>query len=150
MLNFLAIYFLFLRHPVSVNICCFPLITKKLFVQEHIRSKYLQSFLQCIGQGIKNNNPLVRNAALYTLGQFSEFIQPEISNYAPEILPILLEHLDLSFASIQPGGKDPPGVARVFYALETFCENLDEKLEPHLPAIMQVLDIVLGHILYFE
>jgi len=105
--------------------------------QEHIRSKYLQSFLQCIGQGIKNNNPLVRNAALYTLGQFSEFIQPEISNYAPEILPILLEHLDLSFASIQPGGKDPPGVARVFYALETFCENLDDKLEPHLPAIMQ-------------
>merc|ERR1719382_690728 len=47
--------------------------------QEHIRTKYLQSFLQCIGQGIKNNNPLVRNAALYTLGQFSEFIQPEIS-----------------------------------------------------------------------
>merc|ERR1740129_2221214 len=105
--------------------------------QEHIRTKYLQSFLQVVGNGIKHANPLVRNSALYTLGQFSEFIQPEISNYAGEILPILLEYLDKAFASIQPGGKDPPSVARIFYALETFCENLEEKLVPHLPAIMQ-------------
>jgi len=105
--------------------------------QEHIRTKYLQSFLQVVGNGIKHNNPVVRNAALYTLGQFSEFIQPEISNYAGEILPILLEYLDGAFASIQPGGKDPPSVGRIFYALETFCENLEDKLVPHMPALMQ-------------
>lgn len=35
----------------------------------------------------------VRNAAFFSLGQFSEFLQPEISKYANEILPILFEFL---------------------------------------------------------
>lgn len=48
---------------------------------------------------------IVRNAALYMLGQFSENIQPEISNYAGEILPVLLQYLDGAFATLQPGVK---------------------------------------------
>ena len=27
-------------------------------------------------------------------------------------------------------------MSRIFYALDTFCENLEEKLVPHLPEIM--------------
>ena len=27
-------------------------------------------------------------------------------------------------------------MSRIFYALDTFCENLEEKLIPHLPALM--------------
>lgn len=37
--------------------------------------------------------PQVRNAALFALGQFSEHLQPDISKYAEEILPILFEYL---------------------------------------------------------
>lgn len=35
----------------------------------------------------------VRNAAFFSLGQFAEFLQPDISKYANEILPILYEFL---------------------------------------------------------
>lgn len=40
-----------------------------------IRTKYLKLFLQCICQGITEPAPVVRNAALFALGQFSEHLQ---------------------------------------------------------------------------
>jgi len=104
--------------------------------QEHIRTKYLQNFLAIMGAGIRHENHVVRNSALYMLGQFSEFIQPEISNHAPEILPVLLEYLDTAMAALSPGQKAPGTISRIFYALETFCENLEMKLVPHLELIM--------------
>merc|ERR1719323_2546979 len=63
---------------------------------ESIRTKYLNNFLQILATGIKHDQPAVRNAALYMLGQFSEYIQPEISNHATDILPVLLDYLDSS------------------------------------------------------
>jgi hypothetical protein len=104
--------------------------------QEHIRNKYLPAFLAIMGRGIRDPAPMVRNAALYMLGQFSEFIQPEVSNHAPEILPVLLDHLDHCFQQLKPGEKESSTLSRIFYALETFCENLEEKLVPHLELIM--------------
>ena len=111
---------------------------------EHIRNKIgLEKFLHAIGNGIKNENyPQVRNAALYALGQFSEFLQPEISEYAGQILPVLFTYLDLNMTVIQHGGdqkKDPAGLDRIFYALEVFSENLEDKLVPFLPELMKRL-----------
>ena len=104
---------------------------------ESIRTKYLNNFLQILATGIKHEHPAVRNAALYMLGQFSEFIQPEISNHAPDILPVLLQYLDRALDSQAPGASSAPAtVSRIFYALETFCENLELKLIPHLEHIM--------------
>ena len=37
------------------------------------------------------------------LGQFSEYIQPEISEYAGDILPVLFQYLDTAFLAMQPG-----------------------------------------------
>merc|ERR550519_1894632 len=111
--------------------------------QEHIRTKYLQNFLQIMGTGIRHELPVVRNSALYMLGQFSEFIQPEISNHAPEILPVLLEYLDTAFRHLKPGDKESSTLSRIFYALETFCENLEDKLVPHLELIMTRANTVL-------
>jgi len=105
--------------------------------QDHIRKKYLNSFLQILGNGIRSDQQIVRNAALYMLGQFSEYIQPEISNYAGEILPVLFQYLDSAFASFKPGEKESSSVSRIFYALDTFCENLEEKLLPYLGELMQ-------------
>jgi hypothetical protein len=70
------------------------------------------------------------------LGQFSEHIQPEIINYAGAILPVLFQYLDSEFASIMAGGQESSSLSRIFYALETFCENLEDKLVPHLPKLM--------------
>ncbi|XP_058459811.1 importin-4-like [Malaya genurostris] len=106
---------------------------------EHICSKYLKPLLDVIKTGITDPNPMIRNAALFALGQFSEHLQPEISQYAEEILPILFEFLQQLCLQIRSGGKEPPHIDRVFYALETFCENLEDQLTPHLPILMERL-----------
>lgn len=106
---------------------------------EHICNKYLKPLLDVIKSGITDPNPMIRNAALFALGQFSEHLQPEISQYAEEILPILFEFLQQLCLQIRSGGKEPPHIDRVFYALETFCENLEDQLTPHLPILMERL-----------
>lgn len=106
---------------------------------EYIRTKYLESFLRCTCQGISDPIPVVRNAALFALGQFSEHLQPEISQYSSELLPVLFEYLGQICAHIKQEKKEPPSVDRMFYALEMFCENLNESLLPYLPTLMERL-----------
>uniref|UniRef100_A0AAG5D5I9 Importin N-terminal domain-containing protein n=1 Tax=Anopheles atroparvus TaxID=41427 RepID=A0AAG5D5I9_ANOAO len=106
---------------------------------EHICNKYLRVLLDVIKRGITDPNVMIRNAALFALGQFSEHLQPEISQHAEEILPILFEFLQQLCLQIRSGGKEPQHIDRVFYALETFCENLENQLTPHLPVLMERL-----------
>ncbi|XP_053677381.1 importin-4-like [Anopheles nili] len=106
---------------------------------EHICSKYLRVLVDVIKRGITDPNVMIRNAALFALGQFSEHLQPEISQHADEILPILFEFLQQLCLQIRSGGKEPPHIDRVFYALETTCENLEEQVTPYLPMLMDRL-----------
>jgi hypothetical protein len=108
---------------------------------DHIRNNYLVNFLQYIDTGIKHPVPVVRNAALYALGQFSEYMQPEISEYASSILPVLVTYLDTACAQMQQQGatKTPLGLDRVFYALQIYSENMEKKLVPFLPELMERL-----------
>lgn len=106
---------------------------------EAICSKYLRPLLDCIKTGIVDTNLMVRNAALFALGQFSEHLQPEISQYADEILPILFQFLQELINHIRNGAEEPPHIDRVFYALETYCENLEESLIPYLSPLMERL-----------
>ena len=112
---------------------------------DHIRKKHLTSLLKCIGMGIKHEVPAVRNAALYALGQFSEYMQPEINEYANEILPVLILYLDSACAQIQnnPSKKAPIGLDRVFYALQIYAENMEKKLIPFLPELMNRLLVII-------
>nr|CAI5837652.1 unnamed protein product [Callosobruchus analis] len=112
---------------------------------EKIRLKYLESFLKCVCQAIHNPNAVVRNAAFFALGQFAEHLQPEISKYASELLPVLFQCLSQIFKQMEIEKKDPPSLDRLFYALETFCENLDEGLMPYLPTLMEHLFVALDH-----
>ncbi|XP_076749367.1 importin-4 [Xylocopa sonorina] len=111
---------------------------------EYIRTKYLESFLRCTCQGITDTIPVVRNAALFALGQFSEHLQPDISQYSSELLPVLFEYLGQICAHIKQDKKEPPSVDRMFYALEMFCENLNESLLPYLPTLMDRLFEILN------
>lgn len=104
---------------------------------EAISTKYLRQLLDCVKVGITDSNSLVRNAALFALGQFSEHLQPEIAQYADEILPILFEFLQQVCVQIKMTGKEPKHIDRLFYAMETFCENLENALTPHLPLLME-------------
>ena len=114
---------------------------------EYIRTKkYLASFLQEVGQGIKSPHRIVRNAALHAVGQFSEYLQPEISNYANDILPVLLHCVDNALAEMEAAGKcsGSGGLDRIFYALEIFCENLEAKLLPFIDELMKRILLILN------
>jgi importin-4 len=126
-------------NPLSIkaSYLCMAVIAEGC--SEAICSKYLRPFLDCIKIGITSDNTMIRNAALFALGQFSEHLQPEISQHGEEILPILFEFLHQLCAQLQAGGTEPPHIDRVFYALETFCENLEDALLPHLPVLMDRL-----------
>lgn len=104
-----------------------------------ICKKYLRPLLDCIKTGITDTNPVIRNSALFALGQFAEHLQPEISQYSEEVLPILFEYLQMLSNQLTANGKEPQHIDRVFYAVETFCENLEDALVPHLGVLMQRL-----------
>lgn len=40
---------------------------------------------------------------------------------------------------LQNGQQEPKSIERMFYALEVFCENLEDKIIPHLPALLERL-----------
>ena len=78
--------------------------------------------------GIKHEHPSVRHAALYALGQFSEYLQPEISRFSEQIFPMLFHYIDQTIAMVtNEGKKEPAGMDRVFYALEIFSENMGKE-----------------------
>ncbi|QQP57848.1 Importin4like, partial [Caligus rogercresseyi] len=110
---------------------------------EHIRAHYLTYFLNCIGSAITSpsTHPAVKSAAFYALGQMSEYLQPEISRFSGEILPVLFGVLDKVISDVLEGGAEESqkGLDRVFYALEEFCENMEEDLIPVLPELMRRL-----------
>ncbi|XP_070574661.1 importin-4-like [Ptychodera flava] len=105
---------------------------------DRIRNKYLQALLQVVCKGIQDSHQVVRNAALFTLGQFSEHLQPDVSSYHAEILPLLFEYMNQ--VQSQPGKKSSVGVTKMYYALEMFCENLGtDMLLPYLPTLMETV-----------
>lgn len=106
---------------------------------EAICNKYLETMLKIVKVGISDPTPLVRNAAFFALGQFSEYLQPDITKFAPQILPILFQFLHQLCNELRSGGTEPRHIDRMFYALETFCENLEDALLPHLPLLMERL-----------
>lgn len=110
---------------------------------EHIRNKYLESFLKCIYNGIQNGNVVVRNAAFFALGQFSEHLQPDISKFASELLPVFFDYLSQLYTMMDKSKTEPSGLDRMFYALQSFCVNLDDGLLPYLPTLMERLFVAL-------
>ncbi len=51
-------------------------------------------------------------------------LQPDISKFSSELLPILFTCLGKAAEDVD---KDPRGVTKAFYAVEMFCENLGEQ-----------------------
>uniref|UniRef100_A0A3Q3VV54 Importin N-terminal domain-containing protein n=1 Tax=Mola mola TaxID=94237 RepID=A0A3Q3VV54_MOLML len=100
---------------------------------DHIRTKLLSSVLQTVCQSLSDSNQVVRSAGLFALGQFSEHLQPEVSKYCSDLMPLLLGYLSsLNQAKIGH-------VTKAFYALENFLENLGADIEPYLPTLMETM-----------
>ena len=93
----------------------------EIFCVFHSYPRHLQALLHCICSGITDPHPAVRNAALFALGQFSEHLQPDISKYHADLLPLLFDYLG---KASQTAEEKPRGITKTYYALEMFCENL--------------------------
>lgn len=65
-------------------------------------------------------------------------MQPEITTFASELLPLLFQYL--SKAS-QEAEKNPRGLTKSYYALETFCENLGTYIQS-VQIHVKILNIV--------
>ncbi|XP_008067925.1 importin-4 isoform X2 [Carlito syrichta] len=100
---------------------------------DHIRQRLLTPLLQIVCKGLEDPSQVVRNAALFALGQFSENLQPHISSYSGEVMPLLLT----SLKSVPPGHTHH--LAKACYALENFVENLGPKVQSYLPELMECM-----------
>ncbi|XP_075388120.1 importin-4 isoform X1 [Tenrec ecaudatus] len=100
---------------------------------DHIRQRLLYPLLQVVCKGLEDPSQVVRNAALFALGQFSENLQPHISSYSGEVMPLLLAYLK----SVPLGHTHH--LAKACYALENFVENLGSKVQPYLPELMDCM-----------
>ncbi|XP_054953362.1 importin-4 isoform X6 [Pan paniscus] len=99
----------------------------------HIRQRLLPPLLQIVCKGLEDPSQVVRNAALFALGQFSENLQPHISSYSREVVPLLLAYLK----SVPLGHTHH--LTKACYALENFVENLGPKVQPYLPELMECM-----------
>ncbi|KAM9645313.1 importin-4 [Trichechus inunguis] len=100
---------------------------------DHIRQRLLPPLLQIVCEGLEDPSQVVRNAALFALGQFSENLQPHISSYSGQVMPLLLAYLK----SVPLGHAHH--LAKACYALENFVENLGPKVQPYLPELMDCM-----------
>jgi len=105
---------------------------------EYLVEHHLQECLKLAAGGLQDGSDEVRNAALYALGQFAEHLQPEISKYSGEILPILCSKISHEM------GSENSALTRTYYALESLCENMGEKIVPFLPSLIEKLVSVLS------
>ncbi|XP_052844882.1 importin-4 isoform X1 [Drosophila gunungcola] len=106
---------------------------------EAISNKYLEVMLNIVKAGITDATMSVRVSAFFALGQFAEYLQPAISKFASQILPVLFEYLSQLVVELKMGQPEPKHMERMFYALEAFCENLQDDIVQHLPVLMDRL-----------
>lgn len=107
---------------------------------EYIKKQgHLASLLQHVYNSMSDREPIVCNAALFAVGQFSEYLQPDINQFSSQLLPSLLDYLAhvTSGDAIRGQGKANVSLTRTFYALEKFCESLESDVLPYLPTIME-------------
>lgn len=96
---------------------------------EYIKNNHLQGFLEIVCHASQHTSQSVRNASLFALGQFSEHLQPDISNFSSEVMPLL-------FDMLQRATEKNKGITRAYYALENFVENLGDDVLVYLPQVM--------------
>ncbi|KAM8961445.1 importin-4 [Pelodytes ibericus] len=106
---------------------------------DHIRNKHLKSMLQVVCEALSDESQVVRNAALFAIGQFSENLQPDISEYSDSVLPLLLGYI----SNVDP--NHTAHLTKAYYALENFVESLGSKIEPYLPTLMERILISLNN-----
>ncbi|EKX50352.1 hypothetical protein GUITHDRAFT_104162 [Guillardia theta CCMP2712] len=97
----------------------------------------LDTILPWLLQGLGDQEKVVKEHACWALVQCAEFCQPEIMEHYEQVLPGIFRTLQEEAA---------PNVRRgAMFALDAFCENLGEELEPYLEELMRkMLELLHG------
>ena len=91
----------------------------------------LDRILPAMLAAVTDSDQSVREVACFAMGQFSEYLQPDILHHNQAIFPVLA-------AALEDVAENVRNTA--CYVLEMFVENLQkETLRPHLPRLMQQL-----------
>ncbi|XP_057291886.1 importin-4-like [Hydractinia symbiolongicarpus] len=106
---------------------------------DFIRNRYLQNAIDTAMKGLSDESFIVRNAALFALGQYAEHVQPEVGKFHEKVLPLLLSFLQ---TVINSGGeadvKHKGTLTKLFYAIEKFTEGLDKEIvSTHTNGLME-------------
>eukprot|EP00762_Andalucia_godoyi_P003811 ANDGO_08626.mRNA.1 putative importin subunit beta-4 len=80
----------------------------------------------------------VRDAACFTIAQFSEHLYPEILEFHGDVIPPLLRLL--SAPSTHPIVQES-----VCLVLDSYCEYFGERIDPYLRAMMETFSSVMQH-----
>lgn len=84
---------------------------------------------------MQDPNPQVVQISYFALCQFSENFLPSLPQYNDRIMTLLIESID-SKEELQTVSRY---TFRFYDALQAFCENLGEDLQPYLPTLMAKL-----------
>ncbi|XP_023756369.1 uncharacterized protein LOC111904893 isoform X1 [Lactuca sativa] len=100
---------------------------------ELIKGK-LEPILYIVFGALRDPEEIVRGAASFALGQFVEYLQPEIISRYETVLP----HI---FRSLQDASDDVK--EKSYYALASFCENMGEEIILFIDPLMGKLLVAL-------
>ncbi|KAL5244737.1 hypothetical protein ACI65C_012147 [Semiaphis heraclei] len=110
---------------------------------EYLKKNYLKQFVTAIKMGLNSSNETVKSAAMFALGEVSQYVQPQVSTYAAEILPELMkmfkEKLIIEYTKPECSSE----VRMIFYALDKFIDSMEGGIDEYLPEMTGiVMDII--------
>ncbi|VVC26841.1 Armadillo-type fold,Armadillo-like helical,Importin-beta, N-terminal domain [Cinara cedri] len=110
---------------------------------EYLKKSYLKQFVTAIKMGLNSSNETVKSAAMYALGEVSQYVQPTVSIYASEILPELLKMFKDKLLLEYTKPECSSEVRMIFYALDKFIDSMEGGIEEFLAEMVAtVLDII--------
>lgn len=87
----------------------------------------LEPILLIVLGALGDSEQMVRGAASFAMGQFAEYLQPEICDHYESVIPCLLSALEDTSDEVKE---------KSYYALAAFCENMGEEILPFLDPLM--------------
>uniref|UniRef100_T2M8R0 Importin-4 n=1 Tax=Hydra vulgaris TaxID=6087 RepID=T2M8R0_HYDVU len=95
---------------------------------DFIRTRHLKNAVETAMKGLSDQSVIVRNAALFALGQYAEHVQPDVSKLHENVIPMLLIFLQTLVNDPQPNVNHKGTITKLFYALEKFTEGLEKEV----------------------
>ncbi|KAF8820456.1 HEAT repeat-containing protein, partial [Cardiosporidium cionae] len=102
-----------------------------------IMKNQLNNFLPFVYKSFEDASPKIKGAAATCLGQFADYLQPEIWKYHAQIMHHLMKLVSSEDIKVQEKGC---------YALKSFCDGMERgEVNPYLDNLMTVLLTTLTH-----